>query len=72
VDTQERAFTLLEGRQRPEQIRDLYLVDTLSYALSTAYYHLRLSTSSRMIVLFLTRAVEHAKELARILSGQGY
>ncbi|MGH3865668.1 MAG: hypothetical protein ACRDQ4_05920 [Pseudonocardiaceae bacterium] len=26
VDTQERAFTLLEGRQRPEQSRDLYLV----------------------------------------------
>ncbi|MGH3773966.1 MAG: hypothetical protein ACRDRW_21680 [Pseudonocardiaceae bacterium] len=26
VDTQDRAFTLLEGRQRPEQTRDLYLV----------------------------------------------
>jgi hypothetical protein len=26
VDTQERAFGLLEGRQRPEQSRDLYLV----------------------------------------------
>ncbi len=26
VDTQDRAFTLLEGRQRPEQSRDLYLV----------------------------------------------
>ncbi|MGB6164069.1 MAG: hypothetical protein WCF33_00210 [Pseudonocardiaceae bacterium] len=25
VDTQDRAFTLLEGRQRPEQTRDLYL-----------------------------------------------
>lgn len=26
VDTQDRAFTLLEGRQRPEQSRDLYLL----------------------------------------------
>ncbi|MGH3865305.1 MAG: hypothetical protein ACRDQ4_04040 [Pseudonocardiaceae bacterium] len=26
ADTQERAFSLLEGRQRPEQSRDLYLV----------------------------------------------
>lgn len=26
VDTQDRAFTLLEGRQRPAQTRDLYLV----------------------------------------------
>lgn len=58
------------GRTRAlDGVQDL--VDTLSYALSTAYYHLRPTTSRRMIVLCLTRAVEHAKELERILSGQG-
>jgi hypothetical protein len=33
VDTQNRAFELLEGRQRPEQTRDLYLVAGISCGL---------------------------------------
>jgi hypothetical protein len=39
VDTQERAFTLLEGRQRPEQSRDLYLVAGIACGLMAKASH---------------------------------
>lgn len=39
VATQERAFTLLEGRQRPEQSRDLYLVAGITCGLMAEASH---------------------------------
>ncbi len=39
VDTQERAFSLLEGRQRPEQSRDLYLVAGIACGLMAKASH---------------------------------
>ncbi|MGH3870159.1 MAG: hypothetical protein ACRDSR_01370 [Pseudonocardiaceae bacterium] len=39
VDTQDRAFTLLEGRQRPEQTRDLYLVAGIACGLMARASH---------------------------------
>jgi hypothetical protein len=39
VDTQDRAFTLLEGRQRPEQSRDLYLVAGITCGLMADASH---------------------------------
>ncbi|MGH3833846.1 MAG: hypothetical protein ACRDRS_25975 [Pseudonocardiaceae bacterium] len=39
VDTQERAFGLLEGRQRPAQARDLYLIAGLACALMAEASH---------------------------------
>ncbi|MGH3870168.1 MAG: hypothetical protein ACRDSR_01420 [Pseudonocardiaceae bacterium] len=39
VDTQERAFTRLEGRQRPEQSRDLYLVAGIACGLMAKASH---------------------------------
>ncbi|MGH4017163.1 MAG: hypothetical protein ACRDSL_25200 [Pseudonocardiaceae bacterium] len=39
VDTQDRAFTLLEGRQRPEQTRDLYLVAGITCGLMAMASH---------------------------------
>ncbi|MGH3885133.1 MAG: hypothetical protein ACRDSZ_00960 [Pseudonocardiaceae bacterium] len=39
VDTQERAFGLLEGRQRPEQSRDLYLIAGIACGLMAKASH---------------------------------
>ncbi len=39
VDTQDRAFGLLEGRQRPEQARDLYLVAGIACGLMAKAAH---------------------------------
>jgi hypothetical protein len=38
-DTQERAFTLLEGRQRPDQARDLYLLAGITSGLMAKASH---------------------------------
>ncbi len=39
VDTQDRAFGLLEGRQRPEQTRDLYLIAGIACGLMAKASH---------------------------------
>ena len=39
VDTQNRAFVLLEGRQRPEQTRDLYLIAGIACGLMAKASH---------------------------------
>jgi tetratricopeptide (TPR) repeat protein len=39
ADTQERAFTLLEGRQRPDQARDLYLLAGITSGLMAKASH---------------------------------
>ncbi len=39
VDTQDRAFVLLEGRQRPEQTRDLYLIAGIACGLMAKAAH---------------------------------
>jgi hypothetical protein len=39
VDTQDRAFVLLEGRQRPEQTRDLYLIAGIACGLMAKASH---------------------------------
>ncbi|MGH3717459.1 MAG: hypothetical protein ACRDRI_01195 [Pseudonocardiaceae bacterium] len=39
VDTQDRAFRLLEGRQRPEQARDLYLIAGIACGLMAKASH---------------------------------
>jgi hypothetical protein len=39
ADTQERAFTLLEGRQRPDQSRDLYLLAGITSGLMAKASH---------------------------------
>ncbi|MGH3998576.1 MAG: hypothetical protein ACRDTJ_14070 [Pseudonocardiaceae bacterium] len=39
VDTQDRAFVLLEGRQRPEQTRDLYLIAGIACGLMARASH---------------------------------
>jgi hypothetical protein len=39
VDTQDRAFVLLEGRQRPEQTRDLYLLAGIACGLMAKASH---------------------------------
>ncbi|MGH3752436.1 MAG: hypothetical protein ACRDRP_07020 [Pseudonocardiaceae bacterium] len=39
VDTQDRAFELLEGRQRPEQTRDLYLIAGIACGLMARASH---------------------------------
>ncbi|MDQ3988926.1 MAG: XRE family transcriptional regulator [Actinomycetota bacterium] len=39
VDTQDRAFGLLEGRQRPEQTRDLYLIAGITCGLMAKASH---------------------------------
>ncbi|MCA1676298.1 MAG: hypothetical protein LC799_30355, partial [Actinobacteria bacterium] len=39
VDTQDRAFTLLEGRQRPDQSRDLYLLAGITCGLMARASH---------------------------------